>query len=112
MLKYYLFLNQGRVVSGCRIVRSEQAGSHRRPEENIRQQRKKGGGKGCRTLLIELFSMRTGAMILHAVIGGFPSNFVMGKMCVELCPPSSSKLGSPSGPEGLGPMREAQQTHP
>jgi len=56
--------------------------------------------------------MRTGAMILHTVIGGFPSNFVMGKMCVELSPPGSSKLGSPSGPEGLEQMREAQQTHP
>jgi len=56
--------------------------------------------------------MRTGAMILHTVIGGFPRNFVMGKMCVELSPPGLSKLGSPSGPEGLEPMREAQQTHP
>ena len=102
-----MFLNQGRVVSGCRIVRSEQAGSHRRPEENIRQERKIRGEKRLSNFaLIELFSMRTGAMILHTVVGGFPSNFMMGKMCVELSPPSSSKLGSPSGPEGLELMRE------
>ena len=47
--------------------------------KKIYSKRKKGKKGLSNFALIELFSIRTGAIILHTVIGGFPSNFVMEK---------------------------------